>query len=242
MINILVVEDNEVQCRNLTNIISRSINDIKVYSMCVTGEDAINIVNLNLVDIIILDLNLPDISGIDILKHISNNSLEKYINSIIIISGDTFLLSKVNECQRNYINSVMHKPIDYDVLVNKIQALIQEKDLTKNMEIIKEQINNELQKLRFNFSYNGTRYLAEVIFELYINQDKYLDNLKHDIFPVIARRHHKTANTIEGNIKQSINAMFFDCDEKVIIKYFHYNYIVKPKLKEISFTILSKIS
>ena len=236
MINVLIVEENEFECRNLVNTISHNINYIRLYNMSVTGKDAINILNLNKVDIILLDLNLPDISGIDILKHISRNKLKKYLNSVIIISGDVLSLPKISNCQKDYINAIIQKPINYSTLIKKIQKLAQEKISVNNTNTVKSQINYELQKLCFNFSYNGTRYLAELIYELYINQDKYLD-----IFTIIARRHHKTINAIEGNIKHAINAMFLDCDEKIIIKYFHYNYITKPKLKEISYTVLNKI-
>ena len=116
-----------------------------------------------------------------------------------------------------------------------------EKNRIRNDDMIKAKINTELKYLNFNFSYNGTRYLAETIFELYDNRTNYIDNFRRDIFPVIAQRHSKSTNAIEGNIKQAINCMFFDCNESIIIDYFNYSFIMKPKLKEISFTILNKL-
>lgn len=113
--------------------------------------------------------------------------------------------------------------------------------ISQNNENIKIKINNELKHLHYNFSYNGTRYLAEVIFEVYKQKDSHKDNLQKNIYPIIAKKYNKSINTIHGNIKQATKCMYLDCEESIINKYFNYSYFVKPKLKEIIFTILNKI-
>lgn len=109
-------------------------------------------------------------------------------------------------------------------------------------ENIKNKIYKELKFLHYNMSYNGTRYLADTIYELFCRDIDLTDNLKKNIYPLVAKKYKKSVNTICGNIKQATKAMYLDCDEKIIMQYFNYSSSYFPKLKEIIFTILIKIS
>lgn len=95
--------------------------------------------------------------------------------------------------------------------------------------------------MNYNFSHVGTKYLEETIIEVYNVKDIFDGNFEGNIYPIIAKRYNKRANTIYCNIKQATNAMIVNCDEKILIKYFNYNYFVKPKVNEVIFTILHKI-
>ena len=57
----------------------------------------------------------------------------------------------------------------------------------------------------------------------------------------MAEKYNKSVNTIYGNIKQAINAMFFDCEERILEEYFKYSFVVKPKPTEIVYIILNKL-
>lgn len=241
MVNILVVEDDITQSQNLINVISSEIKEIRLYNMSLTGKEAIEIIDSENIDIILLDLNLPEISGIEILSYISNKNIKKYVNSIVIISGDDRLINQLPNTCHDYIYAIIHKPILYEDLIYRLLEMVIEKNSIKNDDIVKAKINKELEYLKFNFSHNGTRYLAETILELYNKRAGSVDNFKREIFPILAKRHNKTVNTIEGNIKQSINSMFFDCREDILMEYFHYSFIIKPKTKEICFTVLNKL-
>ena len=73
MFNILIIEDDAIQCKQLVNFISSSITDLKLYSMTFDGNEALEIIKNKKIDIIILDLLLPDISGLNILQYIEEN-------------------------------------------------------------------------------------------------------------------------------------------------------------------------
>ena len=74
--------------------------------MAFTGKEALEIIEKNEINIILLDLKLPDISGIDIIKYIEIKKLERYYNSIIVISGEKELVSKVNESSYIYLHFI----------------------------------------------------------------------------------------------------------------------------------------
>lgn len=235
MLKLLVVEDNVVESKQIINYISQNNDNIKLYCIAYSYKEAIEVIKNKIVDIVLLDLNLPDISGMEILKYIEKNKIKKYINSILIVSGRHDLISLMS--QNQYVFSYVTKPYSLENIQSKLASMIN----YKNDENIIEKINNELKILHYNFSYNGTRYLSETIYEIYRRKNKNSDNLKKNIYPIIAIKHQKSIETICGNIKQATNAMYFDCEENVLKKYFHYSYCIKPKVKEVIFTVLSNI-
>lgn len=113
--------------------------------------------------------------------------------------------------------------------------------LNYNKDYIVDKIQLELKKLRFKLSYNGTRFLIDCIYNAYLIKEKVNINLSKDIFPILAKKYNKSINTIHGDIKSSINSMYYDCDSTILKEYFNYYQIEKPKLKELIFTVISKI-
>lgn len=184
MFNILIVEDNMIQSHMLANHVSENLGDVRVYSMVTTGKEAINIIENELVDIILLDLGLPDFSGIEILNYICEKHICKYYQSVIIFTGELDLMSKVinNENVFDYIS----KTSEPNAIIRSLENLLQYKGKQKSLDLIKEQINIELQKLQYNFSYAGTKYLAECIYEVFCFDEKFIFNLKKQVYPIVA--------------------------------------------------------
>lgn len=236
MINMLVVEDDISQLIDLTNCITKSIPDIRVHSLVTTGGQALEIINAETIDLIILDLNLPDYSGIDILNEITCEYEDKYNDSVIIVSGDNKLINKIDNFSCIY--SCIHKPYSSNKILDTVNSLIKKKNCEIQSSKVKEKIILELKNLNYNFSYNGTKYLIDCIYEAYIIGDIYNLNLKRDVYTIIAKKYNKSINNIKCNITQATNAMYYDCEERIIEEYF---YTVKPKVKEVIFFILNRL-
>ena len=165
MQNLLIVENNLTCIYSLINCICKEILNIRLYNIALTGMEAIDIIKSERVDIIVLDLNLPDMNGIDIINFISKNNLYKYNSSIIIYTNETNLLTKV--IKNDYVFCYCSKINSKDYLIKKIRELIDEKKSKLNLNDVKNQIKKELEKLNFKFSYIGTKYLSESIYECY---------------------------------------------------------------------------
>jgi two-component system, response regulator len=71
--------------------------------------------------IILLDINLPKISGLDVLKHIRSQASTAYIPVIMLTTSneDTDVL----ESYRSGVNSYIRKPVDYDSFSQAISQL-----------------------------------------------------------------------------------------------------------------------
>lgn len=236
MLKILVVDDDPIQCKLLINYLSKTSENIKIHNMAFTGKEALKIIEKNEINIILLDLKLPDISGIDIIRYIEIKKLERYYNSIIVISGEKELVSKINDS--SYIYASLYKPTNY----GQIQTLISDIEREKNIkDKVKNKIKIELDKLYYNPSYNGTKYIFEAIYESYLRKNLDCNNLKDSIYPILAIKHNTNVNNIHSNIKQATRSMFYDCPENILKDYFNFDEAKKPKEKLVITTILNKI-
>ena len=69
MIRILIVDDHKMFVQGLEEILSRE-EDIEIVHRCFEGKEVFNMALLDKIDIILLDINLPDISGIEVCQRI----------------------------------------------------------------------------------------------------------------------------------------------------------------------------
>jgi two-component system response regulator len=73
------------------------------------------------IDLVILDLNLPKINGMDVLKFIKGNS--KYCSIPVIILSTSSDQDTIIEAYKNGANGYVTKPMSYDEFVDKIKML-----------------------------------------------------------------------------------------------------------------------
>ena len=69
MIRVLIVDDHKMFVDGLESILSRE-DDIEIIHRCFEGKDVFNATLLDKTDVMLLDINLPDMSGIEICKRI----------------------------------------------------------------------------------------------------------------------------------------------------------------------------
>lgn len=241
MVNVLIVDDNFDYSKNLINIIANENPKIRLYNICTDGKEVIDVIThqQEYIDIILLDLKLPNYSGIEILKYMENNKLNKYKDSIIVISGELDFLLKVRN--NTYVHSFVSKTSGFDSIIKEINELVKIKDTEKNS--IEYKVHEELEKLNFNFSYIGTQYLFETILILY---NKYkncfeMQKLEKNIYPIVAKKYKKTVNNIKTNIINVCDLMCYDCKDEVLKVYFGDTFSRKPTPKIIMITILNKL-
>ena len=73
------------------------------------------------IKLIILDLNLPKVSGMEILKFLKKNS--KYSKIPVIILSTSSDQSTIDEAYKNGVSNYFVKPASYEEFVDKIKIL-----------------------------------------------------------------------------------------------------------------------
>ena len=73
------------------------------------------------IDMVILDLNLPKVKGMDVLKFLKNDS--RYSSIPVVILSTSADHDTIETAYKNGVNSYITKPISYEGFVEKIRTL-----------------------------------------------------------------------------------------------------------------------
>ena len=114
---VLAIDDNLQQLSEFKSILAGRY-DLRVVK---SASEAISFLNKNQSDVILLDIEMPNISGFEFLEDI--RKIPSYVTvPIIIVSGnsgpDFFLKAKTSSA-----NDVLSKPVDPEVLINTIEKV-----------------------------------------------------------------------------------------------------------------------
>jgi len=133
-IKVLIVDDHPLVIEGLKSLLSVN-RDIKVLESCNNGKEALDFLEENQVDIVLLDINLPDMNGIDVCelitakyKNVSVIGLSTYgersiINQMISNGAKGYLLKNVTETELvEAINKVYRGNCYFGVEVQKAMA------------------------------------------------------------------------------------------------------------------------
>lgn len=216
MIQVMIADDN-LDLNNLCcNILSKD-KDIQIISSTLDGESTLKDYMRLKPDVLLLDLDLPKMNGIDIINNICLDETEKKKNNIIIISGNTEL--RYNLFNTSKIFRIMPKPVDFNDVISTIKEIATENNY---IPIVEKEIRNFLFSLNFNLYADGTRYLIDAI-KLGSENIKLVRNIK-TLYDEVAELHSTSSNTIKWGIRNAIETMNHNTTKHEINKIFHINY------------------
>ena len=122
-LNILLIEDDMIEVMKLNRTMASLKLNHKI-TEANNGEDALKILEKKdeLPDIILLDLNMPKINGIEFLNILKNDPILKYIPTIILTTSNN--QKDLLECYKIGIAGYVLKPLKYEDYVSKIEKLL----------------------------------------------------------------------------------------------------------------------
>ena len=114
---ILLVEDDPTTSKSIEMMLGSASLNVYATDM---GEEGIDLAKLYDYDLILLDLNLPDINGHDVLKQLRMSRIE---TPILILSGSDDTESKIRGFGVG-ADDYMTKPFHRDELIARIHAIV----------------------------------------------------------------------------------------------------------------------
>lgn len=123
-LNILFIEDDEIEVMKLNRTLN-SIENKHHIQEAENGEVALEILKNKdrLPDIILLDLNMPKMNGIEFLRILKDHETLRYIPTIILTTSNN--RRDVLECFNIGIAGYIIKPLKYDDYVEKLKAIFE---------------------------------------------------------------------------------------------------------------------
>ena len=139
---IFIVEDE----RDILELIRMQLNSAGFTAKGFeTALPMLNLLKIEHPDLLILDLMLPDIDGMEVCRQLKNDKATQKI-PILMLTARTDLEDKIKGLEYG-ADDYITKPFDSDVLLHKIKAI-----LKRNEEIHKEEANAEFDLGNYHFN------------------------------------------------------------------------------------------
>jgi class 3 adenylate cyclase len=140
---ILVVDDS----RTLRRILIRELNSLGFQNIleAADGIEAINTVKSNSIDLMLLDMEMPELDGLGVLEALKSDELYKNLPIIVISGADQF--EKTIKCIEIGAEDYLPKPFDPILLRARIFSSLEKKRLRDLDQKHMEMLNHEKELL-----------------------------------------------------------------------------------------------
>ncbi|MFI5172577.1 MAG: ATP-binding protein [Chitinophagales bacterium] len=122
-LRILLAEDNEFNQMVAVDSLEAVIEGVKI-DIAKNGIEAVDMVNKNEYDLVLMDVQMPEMDGHEATKKIRSSNNEK-INSIPIIAMTASVIkAEVEKCFESGMNEFVGKPFSVDELLEKMSSVL----------------------------------------------------------------------------------------------------------------------
>ncbi|MBF0181091.1 MAG: response regulator [Magnetococcales bacterium] len=115
---ILIVDDIVVNLKLLRQI----LRDDFLISFAPGGRKALEVVALQKPDLILLDIMMPDMDGIEVCRYLRENP-ETAAIPVIFVSANEEAMAEIADCAGERVDCIV-KPVDAGVLLTKIRRFL----------------------------------------------------------------------------------------------------------------------
>lgn len=130
--SILIVDDDDVMRETLSDILKKG--EYEIHSVG-SGKETLSVIKRNIIDLILLDMRLPDVDGLEILKKIKEFDTEILVIIMTAYSDVETAVSAMKSGAYHYIN----KPFDLEELKLLIEKGLETKSLINEVRRLHRQ-------------------------------------------------------------------------------------------------------
>jgi len=127
MKHILIVDDNKTSLSTAKS----ALNDVYKVTAVTSGAQALKFFEKNICDIILLDINMPEMDGFEVMRKIRENS-ELADIPIIFLTADSDAETE-SRCLEEGASDFIAKPFVLNVMRSRISRILELDDLRKNL-------------------------------------------------------------------------------------------------------------
>jgi DNA-binding NtrC family response regulator len=154
--SILIVDDDEVMRETLSDVLKRG--EYEVYSVG-SGGETLSVIRKNIIDLVLLDMRLPDGDGLELLKKIKEFDTEILVIIMTAYSDIQTAVSAMKSGAYHYIN----KPFDLEELKLLIEKGLETKGLINEVRRLHRQHKEGNQKSQIYGVTSQIHYVKELI-------------------------------------------------------------------------------
>ncbi len=215
----IVIADPSEEYRRTLIDMARAEGDISVVGETGDGETLLSLVRNEKPDLVVMDMALHTLDGIEVLEKLGEMKLERR-PLIIVVSGFArgAMAELVATCGADYYLTKPCHPSRIFQRVRQLGGTPIEPERTVNLETL---VTSVIHEVGVPAHIKGYQYLRESIL-LAIDDMEIMGGVTKILYPEVAKRYHTTASRVERAIRHAIEVAWDRGDLETLQKYFGY--------------------
>lgn len=228
MIKVLLA-DEEKEFNEVLSGYLRKESDMSIVGMTDDGKEALNLVERQKPDVVVLGSIMPRLDGLGVLERI--NRMEKKPKVIMLTSIRSAYY--VQRAFDNQATDVLLKPFDVQALVGRIRSASEHElpsEITAAGQLLPQapqerdyelEVTEVLHQMGIPAHVKGYQYLRDAI--LYIMDDiNLLGAVTKELYPLVGEKYNTSASRVERAIRHAIELAWNRGNVDMMIQYFGY--------------------
>jgi two-component system response regulator (stage 0 sporulation protein A) len=228
-IRILIADDNMESVNMCTDILNT--NEMEVVAIANDGYDCLEKINMSKPDIVLLDIIMPRLDGLGVLKRI-RQEMTANLPIIIIFSciGNERITQESINLGASYY---LLKPFDFSILPERIRQLYgilspqisitssSKMNIMNQDESLEAQVTRVIHEIGIPAHIKGYQYLRESI--IMTSKDiEIINSITKLLYPEVAKKFGTTSSRVERAIRHAIEVAWDRGDIDVLNSIFGY--------------------
>ena len=209
-IRIMLVDDNAELRRAMREHLQRQ-ESMRIVAECGTGIEALDALGKIPVDVIILDIIMPQMDGYSFMEEMNRQQLQNPPQVIVVsaLGRDDFIMRAVEAGARFY----MIKPVDMNVLTGRIREVCGQApdtaapanrvSLPGRSPSIDEKLASLFLTIGIPAHIKGYSFLREAV-KMVIENPDVINRITKELYPGIGKRFNTSASKVERAIRHAI--------------------------------------
>ena len=210
--------------------------DIDVVGKATDGVDAAEKVRSLTPDVLLLEIVIPRMDGIDVLKRI--NLMPRSTRPVIIVLTGAKRENVTNLCMELGADYFMIKPCDFETIYERIHLLCTPKAASQSHGKVMRQstdllndrpsdraieisVTNTIHSVGVPANIKGYQYLRDAII-MSIKDTELINAVTKQLYPRVADRHNTSPSRVERAIRHAIEVACIRGNEEELYKLFGY--------------------
>ncbi|MBU3113874.1 sporulation transcription factor Spo0A [Clostridium lacusfryxellense] len=235
---VIIADDNKDFCNILKDYLLMQ-TDIVVTGIAENGVEALKLIEKEKPDLIVLDIIMPILDGLEVLERLNEMELDSRPRIIVLSAvGHEKITRRAISLGADYY---VLKPFNMEVFIRRIRQMLncticsgdEKKPITsfdnhevkinnsKSVDMI-AQITNIMHEIGVPAHIKGYMYLRESINEV-LNDNELLSAVTKELYPLIGEKFNTTASKVERGIRHAIEVAWSRGQVDTIDKIFGYS-------------------
>ncbi len=221
----VLIADTEIDfCYALQTVLEQT-NEVEVIGIANDGKRAQELIRELVPDLIIIDLVLPELDGLSVVK----KAQEESISAGVMVLSAFASMQTMAECSSLGVDYFMCKPLDVNALAQRIVqwgALRTSPSAGMNHKIdsaldLEVKVTNVIHQIGVPAHIKGYHYLRDAII-MSVGDMRAVGSITKILYPSIAKQYHTTSSRVERAIRHAIEVAWDRGDLETLQSYFGY--------------------